>query len=146
MPYITAENARELARRSHLPTSARNRPKIAEAVPEKIEQPASDFRDKILIRVRMNIEETMAMLEKEDDPKARESLSRSLGVLLEHEGHLSGRPRSGIAKPGPPKPQRKITSYPEPVPQFDVIEDATPVVVESTTNTTVQGDWSTVLF
>lgn len=80
-----------------------------------------EFRDKTLTRVRERIEATLDKLSDAELPAIdQERLSRSLGVLLEHEGHLSGRPKSGVRKPVVDKPKRSPASYPEPIPQFQV--------------------------
>ncbi len=120
---ITKENAIEMSR---LATQARLEKRLARELAENIGvlpkiigsvapmlsplvplvKQGDEFREETLIHVRDEIRSTLERLKEEDDPKARESLSRSLGVLLEHEGHLSGRPKSGVMKPSS-KPSRK---------------------------------------
>ncbi len=108
---IIAKKAKEIARKEE---EAKLRKLadigLASLVPANVIAPDL-FREETLSHVRDEIRNTLAKLKKENDPKARESLSRSLGVLLEHEGHLSGRPKSGVRKPVF-EPRRKPSGSP----------------------------------
>lgn len=104
------------------------------------------FRTETLMRVREEIKSTLDKLKDEDgDLEAidRERLSRSLGVLLEHEGHLSGRPKSGVLKPSS-KPTRQVAIH-EPTPVPVAISQPEPVSVNAP-KVEVSGDWQTTLF
>jgi hypothetical protein len=101
----------------------------------------TEFQTETLEHVRDEIRSTLERLKQEDEPRARESLSRSLGVLLEHEGHLSGRPKSGIRKPAPEKPRRQAQSF-EPAPEIEPQAIPTKLVENPgpTTNGMLPGD------
>lgn len=126
LPMITAENAAELAAKSHIVRRekklARIEKLVAPAMPANIGIIAGDdYAGKTLIRVRANLDDTLTMLENEDEPGNRQKLAMAIDKLAEIERRLSGRSLPPSQKPSAPKnPKRSPTSYPEPVPQFQV--------------------------
>ena len=106
-----------------------------------------EFREQTLKRVRehLNLLQDKAddILSKRDmDMKEMRDLAVAIKEIEGIEQRLSGRPGPGNLRPMAPKPAKRQSSYPEPVPQFDVIHESAPVPVPQV----VSGDWATELF
>lgn len=106
MPKITAENAREFARRSHAAQAAeRERLKLAAlaSVPADLSPVEPSFEQECLARVRRQIRMVASMIDAERDPARLDRLTAAALRLSEMERKLAGRPDPGHLRPGPIK-------------------------------------------
>ena len=117
MPQFTKETAAEMARRSHLPGSARFH---SEPEPAPDPQPAvipaepdPDYTAVRLMRVRKQLDRLDALAAEETDPKRCKEFADATSRLQEQERQLANRPLPGTLKPSQPKAQR-TRATPEP--------------------------------
>lgn len=141
---IDSAKARELAALSH---EARRQKKIAMAeqasAPEiaeiKPQVAIDDYAEKTLIRVRISLDESFEMMKGEEDANKRDRLASSIAKLAELDRQLSNRPLPGTLRPNAKPAKQRATSYPEPVPQAEIIHEAQ-------ANAGPTGNWESELF
>jgi DNA repair ATPase RecN len=117
MPFINAENAADLARKSW---HARRQAKAAaeQAEQQKHEQkllPQDDYIQRRIARVREQIEMLSDMLDQEEDPNKLDRLASAIDRLDEMERKHAGRPLPGSLKPSQPKSTQR-RDLPDPTP------------------------------
>lgn len=126
MPTVpfTSQNAAEMARRSHLPTSARvpvtRKQKPASNITGSCDENAR-YADKTLSRVRVQLDLVNTRLTEQlkrevIDPQAIDRLAAAQSRLSEQERILAGRPMPGSLKPSTRQEKRR-PSAPDADPQ-----------------------------
>ena len=121
MPAVlfTSETASEMARRSHLPTSARFQPKpipanvVAQTHPQT--QPADEYTERRIRVTREQIRLLDKQLESCDEAKDLKAIADAIYRLSDLERQLSGRPLPGTLKPERKAKTVQVWSEPEPV-------------------------------
>lgn len=116
MPFITAENAAELARKSHEAKRAkaeRVQAEVNEALKQQVATDSTDFISQRLSRVRAQLVRLDALASQEDDPKRIREYADATSRLQEQERQLAGRPLPGTLKPSS-KPQTRAPAVPQP--------------------------------
>lgn len=129
---FTVENAAIFARKSHSPESKRFLPKPPKVIEDKpadkpaqpAVQPTTDFRTKVMVRVRKQMIAIQKKMDKELDADAMDSkvlkeLTEALARLETIEQKLSGRASPGALRPRSEKSSRSRPSEPEPMPEAD---------------------------
>lgn len=111
MPQFTKETAAEMARRSHSPDSARNKP----AEPPQEPAIGLDYTAIRLMRVRKQLDRLDELASEETDPKRCKEFADATSRLQEQERQLAGRPLPGTLKPSSKAP-RATQTLPEPTP------------------------------
>jgi hypothetical protein len=148
---FTSQTAAEMAKRSHLPTSARHAIKEPARKPEPLtSQPAEDeFKGDTLARVRRHIKLTQERIDdafdaRDIDAGELRSLAMALKELEGVEARLSNRPAPGNLRPVAQTKSRRHQSYAEPQPM------AEPMPVQITPaeqpGQAIMGDWQSLLF
>ena len=121
MPAVlfTPETASEMARRSHLPTSARFQPK---PIPANIvvqthlqPHPADEYTERRIRVTREQIRLLDKQLETCDEAKDLKAIVDAIYRLSDLERQLSGRPLPGTLKPERAVKRTVVWSEPEPV-------------------------------
>ena len=118
MPFITADNAAELGRRSgqsRREHGTRRKPQQPANIPEHIDP----YSKQTLLRVRKQVRSVLGMLETEIDPQKIDRLASALARLNEVERQLANRPLPGSWKPERPARAKQawIDPTPAPMPQ-----------------------------
>ncbi len=126
MPFINAENAADLARKSW---DARRQAKAAaeQAEQQKHEQkllPQDDYIQRRIARVREQIEMLSDMLDQEEDPNKLDRLASAIDRLDEMERKHAGRPLPGSLKPSQPRQQQRSATVEPigPAPQSSAVQ------------------------
>lgn len=96
MALWTAEIAREMARRSHAPGSARFK-KLEP--PQPIPQPAEPLPDNFALTLAYACDDTLDRIIKTANPQARAQLARALRDLRETWHMATGKPKPGMTRP-----------------------------------------------
>ncbi len=100
MALFNSQTAREMQAKSVLARTQRDDAALqSPPAPQPEPAIADGYVQSRLERVRKHIEDTDQALSKASDPLDRERLSRALGVLMEAERKLAGRPDPGSFKP-----------------------------------------------
>lgn len=119
-----------MARRSHAPDSARNRPVIEQKPIVEQPQPTETVQDYTsirLTRVRLQLDRLDAMAAEETDTKRLKELADATSRLQEQERQLAGRPLPGTLKPSTRAvAQRPAISATYPVAQPVVVDPPKP--------------------
>ncbi len=118
VPFITKDNARQLAILSHAPNSKRfvPAPPVIATPVQIIMQPASPSQSAELLRVCRRLDQLNAAMDKPKlDPKQWDMLTRAYDRVFKAWMVLSGTPGSGQRKP-PAIRQGRAVGYPQPEP------------------------------
>lgn len=115
------------------------------------ELPADEFRNETLRHAREHIRSLQAKIgdalkSKFIDSKELREMATALKDLEGVEARLSNRPAPGNLRPVAQSKPKRSASYPEPVPQFQVMHEPTPVHITPETPQVVSGDWANTLF
>lgn len=121
MPFITAENAKELAKLSR---AARLRSKETNALqlPDIADPSQKAYIHRQIGRVRKQIDSLFSMLHAETDPNAIDRLAAALAKLCEIERQLAGRPLPGSLRPVRETKAARATITLTPEPQAAVVQ------------------------
>lgn len=116
LPYITAENAAEIARNGWVLRKARKEQEEAQKLSPSVEQQEADNRRKLrLLRIRKQQDRIDGMLLVETDPAKLDRLASAAARLNEQERQLSNRSLPPVLKASPaPRKSRATDPIPEP--------------------------------
>jgi len=114
VPKFTAENAAEMAKKSHKPGSARFFPKLDPVIepaepaiigPEPAE--TAVIIDRFSLELTCVCEETLQLIKKSKEPIHRAQLARALRDLRETYHLATGKPRPGLSRELPARTSRR---------------------------------------
>ena len=135
MALITSENARQLADIGRANTKARIQ-KLRETVDIALKNPALDFNERTLSRVRVQMDSVADEIDKEllrtvPDSKRLKELTDSFDRLSDRERILAGRPLPGSRKPAPERSEKRSSRMADPSPVSEApVEQPRPVQPE----------------
>jgi hypothetical protein len=113
MPQFTSANAAEMARRSHAPTSARNKPPDPEPEPALLTQTAILTPDPDIQRVYRKLCKLDELMEEAETDRQWDMYSRAYERMFKVWAYLTGKPGPGQLKPSAQRQAR--TALPDPV-------------------------------
>lgn len=119
MPFITAQNAKELGRLSGIARREHGTNRPHKPIENKPEQ-RDAYSKQTLARTRKQVRTVFEMLATETDPQKIDRLASALARLNEIERQLANRPLPGSWKPQAPRPAARARSEPIALPQATI--------------------------
>lgn len=114
VPFITAENARELQQKAAKARALARANRVLADARVEIAVQGAEFTEKALARVRLQLDQVYEAFRKERDPQKLDRLAAAQSRLAEQERQLSNRPLPGTLRPQSPGKRSKLAT-PEPI-------------------------------